>query len=173
MLFDGELGVNASDPWAWAQRADVFVGQRYGAFMFYFVPACVVNGMLCAHSALLTLWETTFARQDRAAREARYPTSMAVLGYFHAAALVVWAVAAGLAAGGGALTFGVDGGAFPRPVCDDGEGWRGDGSGVAVGGGDEDSDGGIPATVQVWQEPWAITPRPARAEHTRRTRRGL
>lgn len=141
-LWESEVGINSTS--SWDERASVYTGLRYGMFLFYLTPACILIGMLIADSVLVVMAEasvvirarTTIALARRTAvaneeKEAkidivenalvsiRFRTRLAVLQVLGLAVVVTAALV------GDFLTFGREGTALARPYCDS-NGWRSD-----------------------------------------------
>lgn len=136
-LWEKEAGINATS--TWYHRAAVYTGIRYGMYMFYLVPVCILSGMLLSDAVLVVLAEASTVRRVRttiavATQKKKNPTSQVTehalssvrfrtrLAILEILVLIVATTAVLLGDFG---TFGRDGTAFERPYCEDG-GWKSD-----------------------------------------------
>lgn len=137
-LYEGELGFNAST--TALQKSDIWVGLRFGLYLFYLVPACLLNGLLLVDAVLVAFWESTVrlryrsiaARSSMDLKTARLMNQYVTANSFRRKRLRLagfhWVLVVALTVTFQSLAFGFNGLQFPRPTCQTGsdEGWTSD-----------------------------------------------
>lgn len=135
-LFEGLMHFNDTSPWY--MYSDVYVGLRYGSFMFYLIPHTALTVLLGVDAVLVVFWETTMKMRYRDIVAAAATTVGAAIGLMdqiatsdmfrssrNALCALLWIIAAGLYGALSVTAFGVEGRKFPRPDCT-ATGWRSD-----------------------------------------------